>query len=226
MFFDFGSDALGFLAAVSSLAIFLKIKSKKFGSAAKNSLLLGVFTGIAVLVRIQNAVLVLLYTLFLLGAKDRKKLFYYVSGGLPFAFFQFFVNYKSNGSIFDFGYKMNKGDLGNIPMVSWEYPLRIIEYPLNYSPWLLPVLALALFLLLIGAIKITKENKSLGTVLISYILAIVGFISFLEPTFRNPRYFLPVIPPLIILAWSGTEFLYNKIISKIKKWKKKSNTAL
>ncbi len=210
MFIHYGSDPLSTVLMLSSLLLLLKIvKSQKENVSL--ALVLGLTAGWAAITRMQNVIVGPFYAVCLLWWRRFKSFFYFALGAAPLILFQIYVNWHSNGSPFKTAYGLKKGPNLDIDFFSLKYPLRVIEYPLHYSPWLfLPMIGGAV-LIFLGIYKVIKLDKNQGIILAGFLLANSVFILFCEPTMRNPRYFLPVIPLFFIFSLEGISFLYQKI---------------
>lgn len=211
MFFTMYSDPLSMLVVLFSLILLIKLIKRKDSYKLQRLLLLGVITSFAVIIRMQNAMLLPFYAIVIVYFLKFRSAFYFIAGAFPFILFQLYANFMSNRAILKSAYGLKKGPNMSISMISIEYPLRIFTYPLEYSPLLFLPMALALLTLLAGMYNIVKQSKDIGLILSGYLIVNVGFIMFLEPTFRNPRYFLNVIPAVLILVYFGLLFFYEFI---------------
>lgn len=219
MFLEVLSDPLSILMAVSSLLIILYLLKDKIDSVAAKFIFLGFIVSYAVLTRWQNAILVPIYSLILLGYCRFKSFFYFILGGLFLGIWQLYLNYQNYGSIFKTTYGLYMGPEGDIPMISLYYPLRIFTYPMRYSPFLLLPVILGFILVIAGIKEIIKRNKRVGLITTTYLILYVLMLVFLEPSLRNPRYFLPVIPLIFIFVFVG----FEKFIILIKNYDGKTN---
>ncbi len=210
MFIHYGSDPLSMVLMLASLLLLLKIVANS-NPKPLSAIGLGLTAGWAAITRLQNAIVGPLYAVVLLVKRRWQDLACFAASSLPIVFFQLYVNWRSNGAWLKTVYGLKKGPHLDIPFLSLKYPLRLIEYPWHYSPWLfLPMLAAA-GLIILGIYQIIKNNKTTGLILTSYLLANTVFILFCEPTMRNPRYFLPVMPLFFIFSLLGLNFIYQKI---------------
>lgn len=210
------SDPLSSVIVLFSLYFVLNIVNNKDKKGWK-SMALGLFSGFSVLLRMQNIILVPLYLILLGLFRKIKSIYGFIIGGLPFLLLFMFFNYVSHDSILKTTYGFKKGINNDIPMISYKYSLRIITYPLEYSPWLIVPIVLGMLLLLVGSWWLIKNNKKSGLVITSYFFIVILFLSFIEPVFRNPRYFLAIFPILFILTYSGLEFLFIKTYEYFRK---------
>ncbi len=212
MFYFVASDPWSLILMLISLLWFLDIfKNKKeagnFG--------LGFVSSWAAISRIQNAAILPLYFLFFILAKRYRSAAVFFAGSLPLLFFQAWANLAGQGSLWSTVYGLKKGSDLSIPMISWFYPLRVIKYPLDHGPLLLVILVVFLALIFLGGRRLIKRDRLSGWIIIAYLLSNSIPLLLLEPTMRNPRYFLPVIPVVFLLLFVGLEnlsiFLKEKI---------------
>ncbi len=211
MFFPVLSDPLSMLLMVSSLLLMLNIYNKK---RPKTSALLGFILSWAVITRFQNAIIGPVFAIIFLFKKQYKNFIYYAVASVPLLLFQLYANFDGSGSPFKTAYGGQWEQSLGAPAVSITYPLKIIEYALNYSPLLLLPVVLGMILMLIGAWGAIKKSGGKGVIVAVYTFSILGFISLLAPTFLNPRYFLPIIPLIIIFTYLGIEKIYILIKEK------------
>ncbi len=211
MFFLPLSDPLSTILVLGSLLFVLKIYDKE---EAKSTIFLGLIVSWAVITRLQNAILGPVYVIIFLAKKQFKNAAYFILSSIPLGLLQMYANYRINGSPFKTVYSNLAGAVG--PEISFKYPLKIVEYSLNYSPILLFLLLILALLVIIGAKKIIGSNKEKGLILIFYSFSVLAFISVFSMTFLNPRYFLPIIPAVFIFIFAGLaesiKFV-NKIIT-------------
>lgn len=193
------SDPLALLLVLSSLLLFLSINADNRRSAGW----LGLVTSLAVIIRFQNAILLPIYFLLFLFFRQFKNAFGFFIYSLPLLFFQLYANYRSFGSATSTVYQEIGYQHGSV--FSFSYIFKIFEYAANYSPLLFLPLAVLAVILALGFYSSLKKNRKNGIVLLSYFLGIFLFIGFLAPTFLNPRYFLPLIPVMLIAGWLGLE---------------------
>jgi hypothetical protein len=149
----------------------------------------GAAVGMAVLVRPTN-VLAALPVLALLGIRPRQW-FLLTLAGAPFALLFFGYNRAAYGNPFETGY-------GNVHgMLASRYVLPTLE---NYTRWL-PVLLTPFLLLVPGVAWGRTAPVAVRATILSWILAILGFYAFYEPTHEvwwYLRFTLPAFPPLIL----------------------------
>jgi hypothetical protein len=223
MFFLILSDSLSVIFVLGSLLLMLKM-IKDPCEKYSNGLFLGLLASFSMVVRLQNAIILVLYPFVFWLLKKIKSFKSFLVGCIPFVLFQAYSNYTSNKSIIRTAYGLMKGPNLDIPVFSLYYPLRIFIYPARYSIWLFPVMAAGAVVVILGLRKIYQKNKTLALFLLNYVFFNSFLILFIEPTLRNPRYFLPVIPVVFIFAVLGIEEIYfmtmqyirnQKIISKI-----------
>jgi hypothetical protein len=206
-FFYIASDAWSLLLTISSIFVLFKAVAEP-RAGTKRGLLLGVLTGWAVITRLQNVILLPVYACLLLWRRRFRSFVYLIIGCLPFGIFQAYVNYRSNGSIFKTAYNEKWEQALSVSAVSVKYPLKIIEYALNFSPLLFVPLFCGLGLIVLGIWRLARLERERTIILALYFFSILIFISFLAGTFLNPRYFLPVVPAALIFVYAGAEQIY------------------
>jgi len=215
MFWHFGSDPLSIVLILASLLCFILIIRNKVNSIFIASIV-GLMSSWSVIARLQNLIILPIFFLaFLLFRKIKLLKYFFIFSLLPL-FLQLYFNFISQDSIFSTSYKLNGGSGSDIPIFSFSYIFRIVTYPLDYGAILLAPIIIILVLAVVGFYYLIKLNKKVGLFLFGYVILNLLFILFLEPTFRNPRYFLPVIPILIIVLYLPMDQLINKIILYVK----------
>jgi len=204
MFWPVASDPLAFLLLLASLLIVLKLAKRKIISD-NWAVILGFLASAAFVTRIQNVLVLPLYFLMLIFMKKVRPAIYFVLGSLPLLAMQLYVNFASRGSIFKTSYEVYDSSY----YISWNYALRIFTYPLEYG-WIIfvPLVLIVLFMVY-GFYLLIKRQKLIGWLILFYFIANTILLPFIEPTFRNPRYFLPVVPVMIILFFIAAEELIN-----------------
>lgn len=210
MFLDLLSDPLSMFLALLSLILIWRLFKNNFKNLILISFFMGFVVSCAVITRWQNAILVPFYALVLLFHRKFKSFLYFVLGGLLLCIFQLNIFYQKHGVFLDV-YKEDYSNMPQVPFASLYYPFRIFTYPMDHGCLLLIPLILGLILIFLGMKKIIKNNKRIGFLVSGYFWVIIFFIIFLEPTLRNPRYFLPIIPIAFILLYAGLEYLLNSI---------------
>lgn len=127
-----------------------------------------------------------------------------------------FTNYLNLGSTNIHIYEdLVKGQLPNVfklrellyhesPLMALLSPIRVFFYGQDGNPILFDGSLLPLLIIFIPFIKLSKRNKAL--LLITFIYFMFAII--LKPV--RARYYLPIIPFLLILSFEGFENLYNK----------------
>ncbi|HNP75075.1 MAG TPA: polysaccharide deacetylase family protein [bacterium] len=204
MFWPVASDPLATLLLLATLLVVLKLAKQKITSD-NWAILLGFLASAAFVTRIQNILILPLYFFILIVLKKIRPAIYFVMSALPLLFMQLYVNFASRGSIFKTSYEVYDSSY----YVSWIYVLRIFTYPLEYG-WIIFVPLVFVFLFMIyGFYLLIKRQKLIGWLVLFYFIANTILLPFIEPTFRNPRYFLPIVPIMIILFFISIEGLIN-----------------
>lgn len=199
----FGMIALSdWFAACLGLGGFLFFLYKKYFWA-------GLFLGASFFVRAQYAP-VLLFLFVILLLKNRKKIWHFVFGGALTSWPEFVQNfiYTKNPFVFQ-AYTAESNVSTRVDGIGIHNILSIPERLLKHSPYMLPVMIVAI-LLIIAAFYYFKNNKEK-----LYFLLAVGVLSpavlFLTaPALRNPRYFIPFIPFFIIFLFANYELIFKK----------------
>lgn len=216
MFLTIHSDALSMILMIGSLILLIRIIEGK--TDKREIFLLGFISAWAVIARLQNALILPLYTVLLWLGEKYKQTIIFITGALPLLLWQLYVNLMSNRELFSSAYGLKKGPNKDIDMISVDYFFRLFTYPYRYNPALLIPLFFGMAIMGVGIYRLIKKEKKLGYILASYLFVNSFFIMFLEPVFRNPRYFLPVIPVIIIILYIGIEEIFILIKNL---WKRK-----
>ena len=200
------SDPLSSVLAYASLALLLYviIKERPMWVYALMGFLLSFF----VITRTQNVFAIFFFVPALLVLKRYKGFVYFALAGLPLGILQMLANFIGGGSIFSSPYSVVYGGELNIQLFSFKYPFRVITYPLDHNPFLLVVIIAAAIFLIYGLWRLIRENKRLGWTVASYLLILAAPLFFIESVMRNPRYFLAVIPLVIIIAVYSLRDIY------------------
>src|SRR3989338_3339668 len=201
------SDPLSSVLAYASLALlfYVIVKERQMWVYALMGFLLSFF----VITRTQNIFALFFFAPALLVLKRYWGFVYFALSSLPLGILQMLANYVSGGSIFASPYGVTYGGpVLNIQMFSFKYPLRIITYPLDHNPFLLVVIIIAAALVIYGLWRLIKEDRRLGWTVTSYLLIFTTPLFFIESVMRNPRYFLAVIPLIIIISLYSIRGIY------------------
>jgi len=211
-----GSD---YLAAFFVYLIFWWLLDKDFN----RTVLTGVLGSLAVMLRPQNFLIFLIVFLVLAFYKKWKKIGLVILSAVPFGLWQTWINWRVSGSVFSFGYdpaynQAMAGLSSSVKIFSGENVLKIFYYINNYSPELFFPLIVIIIGLVVGAVYLWRLDKSAF-----FVFGLGGgfylfALSFFETTFRNPRYFLPILPALLALSIS-LFLLIKKYIKKYVKTK-------
>jgi peptidoglycan/xylan/chitin deacetylase (PgdA/CDA1 family) len=215
MFWHVGSDPLSTVLIMASLLILVLTIKNKINSAGLMALV-GFMASWAAVARLQNLIILPIFFFTLLILKKIRLLKYFTFFGAPLILFQAYVNLVSRGSIFRTSYKINGGSGLDIPIFDFSYAWRIITYPIDYGVVLFVPLLIGLALIAWGLYCLIHSHRALGWFLTGYMVVSILFILFLEPTFRNPRYFLPVIPVMLIVLYFPLDKLINQIRPYVK----------
>src|SRR3989344_7390395 len=214
MWINIGTDYLSAILLYSGFYLFIKkFNDNKIGifSAA----VIGVLLGLAALTRVANILYLPLIFLILIWLKKyRESIGFGVAGFLVYLP-QWFYNFYFFGSPFTYGYRIQElsghGFETKILGGWFSFNNVVIFFEriwLNLPAfiWILPIL---IVILIFGFLKMFKQEKTLALVLGFWILLNVGFYIFFVDAQSQLRYFIPAIPPLIILSMSGIIKIYD-----------------
>jgi len=208
MWLQAGSDYLAAFLIYLAVFSFSRLRANYF-------YLIGLITALAFITRPQNSIIIIFILFFLAYGKELKKLGRFVLGFLPLFLMQIFISFKLTGSLTSFGYspEFNENVANISGQTSYFSPLnslKIFSYisEVNLMIYLPLIIFLAIFIL--GALHLKKEDFQIFvvSVILSPLYAVL--ITFFEPAYRNPRYFIPVLPFFIIIFISFIEYLIKK----------------
>ena len=214
MWINIGADYLSAVLLYFGFYLFIK----KYNSGNWNLVSISIIGGIittAALVRVASILYLPLIFLVLIWLKKYRE-----SIGFSLASFlvylpQWIYNFYFFGSPFTYGYRIQE-------LSGHGLETRIIGGWLSFGNvatffekiwanlpvflWVLPIL---IIIFLIGFWRIFKLKKHLAIILLLWALLNVGFYVFFIDAQSQLRYFIPAIPPLIILFISGVIKIYE-----------------
>jgi len=216
MWIVIGADYLSAVLLYFGFYLFIK----KYNSGSLNLFFasaIGAVIAAAALVRIANILYLPLIFLILIWIKKYRE-----SIGFSLAAFliylpQLIYNFYFFSSPFTSGYRIKElsgHGLETKILGGWfsfnNVSIFFERIWLNLSAliWILPVLIL---ILVLGFWRLFKQEKFLAVVLGCLVLLNIGFYVFLVDAQSQLRYFIPSIPPLIILFISGLSASYEKL---------------
>lgn len=177
----------------------------------------GALSGYATAIRSQYGLVPVFYGVFLLARRRWHELGWLILGGLPFAVIFALSNYLQHGGVAATGYEeVYAQDYQGLDLLKWQYALRLITYPLGYSPLLLVIMATGIAVVGYALWALYQRGRGMVVLIIGYLLATILPLLVIEPALRNPRYFLGVIPVLIVLSVEGSYYIYRYVIRHIR----------
>ena len=221
MWINIGADYLSAIFLYLGFYLFIK----KFNDSKISFLsvaVIGALFGAAALTRVANILYLPLIFLVLIWLKKYRE-----SIGFGFAaalvyFPQWVYNFYFFGSPFTYGYRIQElsghgletkilGGWLSLSNVAIFFERIWLNLPALI--WILPIL---IIILIIGFWRILKIEKHLAIVLLFWALLNIGFYIFFVDAQSQLRYFIPSIPPLIILFLKGIlhikQYGENKIL--------------
>ncbi|MBU2082287.1 hypothetical protein KKH14_02585 [Patescibacteria group bacterium] len=178
-------------------------------------ILIGAIVSAAALVRVANILYLPLIFLILIGLKKYRESIAFSTASFLVYLPQWIYNFYFFGSPFTYGYRIKELSGHGLETellggwLSFDNVLIFFEKVWQNLPvfiWLLPILIL---ILILGFWRIFKQEKHLAVVLGFWILLNIGFYIFFVDAQSQLRYFIPSIPPLIMLLMSGILYLYE-----------------
>lgn len=172
-------------------------------------ILISAFISAAALVRVANILYLPLIFLILIWLKKYRESVAFGAASFLIYLPQWIYNFYFFGSPLTYGYRIKELS-GHGPETellggwfSFDNVLIFFEKVWQNLPvfiWLLPILILVIAM---GFWRLFKRNRILSLVLIFWALLNIGFYIFFVDAQSQLRYFIPSIPPLIILFISG-----------------------
>ena len=193
-------DWLGAMFATGGLLLILR----------KRYLLSGLFIGIALLVRSQTVIPIILITLLLLALRHYKSTILFLIGTIPSLLIQGYHNFMLSGSPFEFiAYQADHNASTAIDGIGLNNIIAIPMRLISHSPWLLVLLVSVVLLFTTGLIFWNRYKEKFLYLLLVGIMSPASFF-LTAPALRNPRYFLPFLPLFIILTLSTYEWFKRR----------------
>ncbi|MBI2446228.1 MAG: hypothetical protein HYV51_00170 [Parcubacteria group bacterium] len=213
MWINIGADYLSAVLLYFGFYIFIK----KYNSNGLNlffASIIGNIIAAAALVRVANILyLPLIFLILILLKKYRESIGFGLAAFLVYLP-QWIYNFYFFGSPLTYGYRIKElsgHGLETKIFGGWfSFDNIVIFFEriwLNLPAliWILPILVI---ILIFGFWKTFKQEKTLALVLGFWTLLNIGFYIFFVDAQSQLRYFIPAIPPLIILSISGIIKIY------------------
>ena len=208
MWITIGADYLSAILLYSGFYLFIK-KFNDNKISLFSAAVIGVLLGVAALTRVANVLYLPLIFLVLIWLKKYRE-----STGFGAAAFlvylpQWVYNFYLFGSPFTYGYRIQElsGHGLETKIIGGWFSLNNVaiffeKIWLNLPAlvWILPIL---IIIFILGFWRFFKQEKHLAVVLGFWALLNIGFYVFFVDAQSQLRYFIPAIPPLIILFISG-----------------------
>lgn len=219
-------------AFFTMLILFLLIitEEKKLGLSFYP--LIGFLTGFSVMVRITNVVIILaVSTVIFLFEKDKKykKLFFYFLFSLIAFLPQFAYNAAFFSSPASFGYQEEYRtawvEAGSARGIMWSFGnfFHLFSRAARYSLFSIPVF-LALFVFtLTGILRIMRMNKHYAFTLCFCFFSLTLIYMFFQTGQTAMRYYLPAIPPFIIISLAAFLFIKDYFSAFLRRIERKDN---
>jgi len=214
MWITIGADYLSAILLYSGFYLFIK-KFNDNKISLFSAAVIGVLLGVAALTRVANVLYLPLIFLVLIWLKKYRE-----STGFGAAAFlvylpQWVYNFYLFGSPFTYGYRIQElsGHGLETKIIGGWFSLNNVaiffeKIWLNLPAliWILPILIL---ILILGFWRFFKQEKHLAVVLGFWALLNIGFYIFFVASQSQLRYFIPAIPPLIVLFILGVIRIYE-----------------
>ncbi len=206
------SDSLSAFLVYFCFYLFL-IEFNKSHARKSSLMLLGILSGFATLVRIGNILFIGIFILgWLLKRRIKEPL---LLGVFSFLLFlpQLIYNYIFFASPLRFGYEVYSGQsLSSVFSISrW---IHLFERASFYIPGFIFLLLSLIILLALGIRFLWEKDRIVSLILVFWFFSYLLFYgSFIEGGFQ-PRFFIPAIPPLIILSTASFLYVFQWIRQK------------
>ena len=214
MWINIGADYLS--AVFLYFGFYLLIKKYNYNKISLfSSAAIGFLFAVAALTRVANILYLPLILLILIWIRKYRES---ISCGLA-AFLaylpQWVYNFYFFGSPFTYGYRIQELSdhgfetkvIGGWLSINNAYIFfEKIWLNLPMLIWILPILVI---IIAVGFWRIFRINKVLAIIIIFWVLLNVGFYIFFVDAQSQLRYFIPSIPPLILLFISGVTKIYE-----------------
>ncbi len=216
MWIVIGTDYLSAVLLFSGFYLFIK-KFNDNKISVFSAAVIGVLLAAAALTRIANILyLPLIFLAFIWLKKYRESISF---GFVAFLVYlpQWIYNFYFFGSPLTSGYRIQELSGHGLETkilggwFSFNNVLIFFERVWLNSPALIWVLPILILILILGFWRSFKQEKFLAVILGCLVLLNIGFYIFLVDAQSQLRYFIPSIPPLIMLFISGLLVSYEKL---------------
>lgn len=214
MWITVGADYSSAILLYSGFYLFIKKfnddKINLFSAAA-----IGILLSTAALTRVANILYLPLIFLVLIWLKKYRESIIFGFAAFLVYLPQWVYNFYFFGSPFTYGYRIQElsgHGLETKVLGGWLSFNNVIIFfekiwlNLPILIWILPII---IIILMLGFWKVFKQEKTLALVLLFWALLNIGFYIFFVDAQSQLRYFIPSIPPLIILFISGIIKIYG-----------------
>ena len=204
MWIVIGADYLSAILLYSGFYLFIKkFNDNKLGflSAA----IIGALIAAAALTRVANILYLPLLFLILLWLKKYRESISFSFAAFLIYLPQWIYNFYFFGSPFTYGYRIQELSGHGLETkilggwFSFNNVLIFFERVWLNLPALIWILPILILILILGFWKLFKQEKHLAIILGFWALLNIGFYIFFVDAQSQLRYFIPSIPPLIIL---------------------------
>ena len=208
MWITIGADYLSAILLYSGFYLFIK-KFNDNKISLFSAAVIGVLLGVAALTRVANVLYLSLIFLVLIWLKKYRESIGFGAAALLVYLPQWVYNFYFFGSPFTYGYRIQElsGHGLETKIIGGWFSLNNVaiffeKIWLNLPAlvWILPIL---IIIFILGFWRFFKQEKHLAIVLGFWALLNIGFYVFFVDAQSQLRYFIPAIPPLIILFISG-----------------------
>ena len=225
MWNNIGADYLSAVLLYSGFYLFIK-KFNESKISILSAAAIGALLGVAALTRVVNILYLPLIFLVLIWLRKYKESISFSVASFLVYLPQWVYNFYFFGSPFTYGYRIQElsghgletkilGGWLSINNVYIFFEKILLNIPLLI--WILPVLIVILalgFWRLFSpsgrSAEAGKSEKHLAIIILFWALLNVGFYLFFVDAQSQLRYFIPSIPPLIILFLSGLKGIISK----------------
>jgi len=216
MWIVIGADYLSAILIYSGFYLFIR-KFNKNNLNLVYAIIIGIFLSAAALVRVANILYLPLIFLILIWLKKYRESFGFGLAAFLVYLPQWIYNFYFFGSSLTYGYRIQALS-GFAPQTSifgdwfsFNNVLIFFERVWLNLPVLIWVLPILILILILGFWRFFKQEKHLAVILGFWALLNIGFYIFFVDAQSQLRYFIPSIPPLILLFISGLWASYEKL---------------
>jgi len=214
MWINIGADYLSAVLLYAGFYLFIK----KYNDNKLNFLsavATGALLSFAALTRVANILYLPLIFLILIWLKKYRESIAFGAASFLIYLPQWIYNFYFFGSPFTYGYRIQelsghgletKIIGGWLSLNNFYIFFEKIWLNLPILIWILPIIAA---ILILGFLNIFKKEKKSAVILGFWVLLNIGFYIFFVASQSQLRYFIPSIPPLIILFISGIYKFYE-----------------